>query len=96
MANGVMATLYPDVTPDSSENPSEGDILWGDVNVDGTVDIADVVAAAAFVGDSTKNPVSAQGLKNGDVQNNGDGLTANDALAIQQYLAGSITELPVK
>ena len=96
MANGVMATLYPDVTPDSSENPSEGDILWGDVNVDGTVDIADVVAAAAFVGDSTKNPVSAQGLKNGDVQNNGDGLTANDALAIQQYLAGSIAELPVK
>ena len=96
MANGVMATLYPDVTPDSSENPSDSDILWGDVNVDGTVDIADVVAAAAFVGDSTKNPVSAQGLKNGDVQNNGDGLTANDALAIQQYLAGSITELPVK
>ena len=77
-------------------NPSDGDILWGDVNVDGTVDIADVVAAAAFVGDSSKNPVSAQGLKNGDVQNNGDGLTASDALAIQQFLAGTVKELPVK
>ncbi|MDY4413020.1 MAG: lysophospholipase, partial [Ruminococcus sp.] len=59
------------------------------------VDIADVVAAAAFVGDSANNPVSAQGLKNGDVQNTGDGLTASDALAIQQYLAGAV-ELPVK
>ncbi|MDD7185789.1 MAG: hypothetical protein PUH54_09010, partial [Oscillospiraceae bacterium] len=73
----------------------EDDILWGDVNVDKKVDIADVVAAAAFVGDSANNAVSAQGLKNGDVQNTGDGLTASDALAIQQYLAGAV-ELPVK
>ena len=81
----------------ASESPSEPEKnLWGDVNTDGKVEIADVVAAAAFVGDSDNNPLGLQGLVNGDVQNNGDGITAGDILAIQQYLANIVTALPVE
>ena len=72
------------------------DVLYGDANADGKVDVADVVAVAAYVGSAENNKLTDEGLKNADVQGIGDGVTANDALAIQQYLAGSLKELPVK
>ncbi|HAP79239.1 MAG TPA: glycoside hydrolase [Ruminococcus sp.] len=72
------------------------DVLYGDANADGKVDVADVVAVAAYVGSAENNMLTDEGLKNADVQGIGDGVTANDALAIQQYLAGSLKELPVK
>ncbi|MGN0677284.1 MAG: dockerin type I repeat-containing protein, partial [Ruminococcus sp.] len=68
---------------------------YGDVNLDGNVDIADAVAVASYVGDGAKNTLSDEALKNADVQAVGDGVTANDALAIQQYLANVVKELPV-
>ncbi|MDE5946480.1 MAG: dockerin type I repeat-containing protein [Oscillospiraceae bacterium] len=68
--------------------------IAGDVNLDGTVDIADVVAISAYTGDAENNSFkSEQQIINGDVHNTGDGLTANDALMIQQYLAGMIDSL---
>ncbi len=72
------------------------DVLYGDANADSKVDVADVVAVAAYVGSAENNKLTDEGLKNADVQGIGDGVTANDALAIQQYLAGSLKELPVK
>lgn len=75
---------------------STGSSVYGDVNNDGKVEIADVVALAAYVGDPDNNAVNAQGLVNGDVQNTGDGITSGDVLAIQQYLANIVTELPIK
>ncbi len=77
------------------EPPSDGNILYGDANLDGNVDIADAVAVSAYVGDSKNNSLEPQGLLNGDVQSNGNGLNANDALAIQQYLANIVKKLPV-
>lgn len=67
--------------------------LKGDCNIDGNIDIADVVSISAYVGDSEKNPLDEQSILNADVHNTGDGLTANDALMIQQYLSGNITNL---
>mgnify|MGYP004617225243 FL=1 len=64
--------------------------IKGDANGDGTVDVADVVAVSAYVADSSKNSLDEQFIKNADVHNTGDGLTANDALMIQQYLSGTI------
>ena len=58
-----------------------------------SVDIADVVAIASYVSNSEKNPLESQGMINGDVQGNGNGINANDALAVQQFLANIITEL---
>ncbi len=69
--------------------------VTGDANGDGNIDIADVVAISSYVANPEKNTLSEQSIINSDVQNVGDGLTANDALAIQQYLANIITSLPV-
>ena len=75
---------------------TSADILYGDANLDGAVDIADAVAVASYVGDSKANALKAQGLVNADVQGNGNGVNASDALTIQQYIAGVLKELPVK
>jgi len=69
--------------------------LAGDATLDGKIDSADVVAVASYAGNPEKNPLDVQGIKNADVHNTGDGLTANDALTIQQYLAKIITKIPV-
>lgn len=75
---------------------TSADTLYGDANLDGAVDIADAVAVASYVGDSKANALKAQGLINADVQGNGNGVNASDALTIQQYIAGVLKELPVK
>ena len=79
-------------TPEPTTSSEPDNFLKGDVNLDGSVDIADAVAVAGYVADSSKNMLETQGITNGDVHNSGNGLNANDALAIQQYLAGIITE----
>ena len=94
------ADLYKlsDTDPTEPTKPSEStgsDVLYGDATLDGNVDIADAVAVASYVGDGAENKLSAEALKNADVQAVGDGVTANDALAIQQYLANVVKELPV-
>ena len=75
---------------------SSDDILYGDANVDGSIDIADAVAIASFVGDSDKNKLTESGLINADVHGGKNGVNANDALAIQQYLANMVKVLPVE
>lgn len=94
-ATTATATSATKETTTVTTSKSDSEILYGDANLDKSVDIADAVAVASFVGDSKKNTLSADALANADVQNIGDGVTANDALAIQQFLAGSIKELPV-
>ncbi len=64
--------------------------IKGDANIDGKVDVADVVAVASYVGNSDANMLEPLGIENGDVHNSGNGLDANDALAIQQYIAKMI------
>ncbi len=65
----------------------------GDINNNGVIDIADVVAISAYVNDPENNPLGEKSITNGDVHNTGDGLTSSDVLKIQQYIAGIITEL---
>lgn len=72
----------------------DGGLIKGDSNCDGQVDMADVV----FIMQALANPdrygekaeeyqgITALGKLNGDM--NGDGLTVNDALAIQKKLLG--------
>ncbi|MDE5946926.1 MAG: leucine-rich repeat domain-containing protein [Oscillospiraceae bacterium] len=67
--------------------------IKGDANNDSVLDVADVVAVASYVGNPEANPLDEQCIKNADVHNKGDGLTANDALMIQQYLAKIIENL---
>lgn len=67
--------------------------LRGDANVDGYVNLADAVLIMQNLANPSKYPVSAEGKVNGDVDNTGDGITANDAFKIQQRVLGLIEEL---
>ncbi|MBQ9899124.1 MAG: glycoside hydrolase [Ruminococcus sp.] len=72
-----------------------GKYLAGDANESGEVNMADAVAIMRSQADPDNYSLTAQGRINADVIGN-DGVTNNDALAIQQYEAGIYTELPVE
>ena len=85
------ATKPTETTTTTTNTPvTEG--VKGDANTDGSVDIADVVAIAAYVSDPKTNALTAQGIANADVQGD-NGINATDALTVQQYLAGIIKKL---
>lgn len=67
-------------------------IEYGDANLDGIVDVADVVAVSAYVSNPSENSLDEYGITCGDVHNKGDGITANDALMIQKFISGDISD----
>ena len=78
------------------------DGLYGDTNCDGTVDMSDAVLIMQALANPGKYGLSGSnamhitqtGMDLADVCENGNGLTANDALSIQNYLLGNIKSLP--
>ncbi len=74
--------------------PPVDDVLWGDANCDGRVTIADSTAILQHLGNEDKYHLSDQGMINGDVNLNGNGITTDDALAIQMVDAKLLTKLP--
>lgn len=74
--------------------PPVDDVLWGDANCDGKVTIADSTAILQHLGNEDKYHLSDQGMINGDVNLNGNGITTDDALAIQMVDAKLLTKLP--
>ncbi len=90
---------------DIPEMPNDkNDIVWGDSNCDGEVSLADAVMIMQSIANPSKygiegndeNHITSQGQKNGDVSENGNGITNKDALAIQKYCLELIKELPEK
>lgn len=65
-------------------------VLLGDANQDGVVDTSDADAVIKYVSNSSKYPLTPDGIDAADVYNRGDGLSADDALEIQRYLYGQI------
>ncbi|MGB4092524.1 MAG: endo-1,4-beta-xylanase [Ruminococcus flavefaciens] len=84
-------TTTTSATPASS---SANVTLWGDANVDGTVDMSDAVIIMQSLSNPSKYSLKAQGSANGDVNLSGNGISNADALAIQKYLVGIIDKLP--
>mgnify|MGYP004661410691 CR=1 FL=1 len=68
-----------------------GDVLYGDVNVDGEVSIADAVLIMQSLANADEYSISEQGKLNADVIDN-DGITAKDALVIQMVMADTLNE----
>lgn len=62
--------------------------LYGDANCDGKVEIADATLILQFLTNKDEYKLTEQGMLNADVVGNGDGVTAQDALVIQQLDAG--------
>ncbi len=81
-----------------------GRAVPGDANCNGEVRLNDAVLIMQSIGNpdvygvngSNETHITEAGVKNGDVFNNGDGLTNSDALAVQKYLIGLIDSLPEK
>ncbi|MDD6279271.1 MAG: cellulase family glycosylhydrolase [Oscillospiraceae bacterium] len=70
------------------------EIIYGDANLDGKVDVTDVVAIMCYASDPESNPLSADALDFADVNQRGNGVNASDAVTVQKYLAKIITYLP--
>ncbi|HOA00100.1 MAG TPA: hypothetical protein PKJ60_11540, partial [Ruminococcus sp.] len=67
---------------------------WGDVNCDGTVNVADVVVLNRFLADPTYANITAQGKVNGDVKDPQDkSCAAVDPAKVQLTAADSETIL---
>lgn len=79
------------VTTVTTLNPT----MYGDANCDNSVDISDAVLIKCYLIDSNKYPISKQGIVNADVQGNGNGINAQDAVSVQKKVLGIINSLPV-
>ena len=69
----------------AADYTSESSFMYGDVNMDGNVTVADVALIQRYV--SALTTLSADQLVIADVNYSGT-VTASDATAIQKYLAG--------
>lgn len=65
--------------------------LKGDADESGEVNLSDAVAIVSWIADSSKYPLSPQGLINADVFGDGDGINTSDAIQVQKYLLGDAT-----
>ena len=73
---------------------SEGELLSGDSNLDGSISISDAVRILQYVANPEKYYLSDTAKKASDVFGDNDGITARDAFSIQKYDAGVIDSLP--
>lgn len=92
-ADGLGGNDTP-VPPDTTATTTGDDICWGDANVDKEVNLADAVLVMQSLANPAKYSITAQGIKNADVSDTGNGITNKDALAIQKYTLGLLDELP--
>jgi hypothetical protein len=83
-------TTTTTMTTTTTTTVSKAPTLDGDANVDGKVDISDVVAVRRYVSNSAKFPLTETGMLNADILNRGDGVGAQDAVRIQQIILGII------
>lgn len=90
----ITGQLRPAVFEDEHKQLETTEIVAGDTNCDGTMDLADAIMIMQALANPDKYGINGtaerhlteQGKLNGDM--NGDGLTVGDALAIQRKLLG--------
>lgn len=94
LAAGLVSSLLLASAVPVALNAGAADIKYGDVNFDGKVTIADSLAILQFVANADKYPLNEEAQDRADVFNRGDGITAIDAVSIQKFDTGLISELP--
>ena len=70
------------------------EVVAGDANDDGTVSVADATLIMQYLASPSIFKLTNTQKRLADVSETSDGVTAEDALIIQRYLAGNITSLP--
>ena len=92
-AETTAATSATTATESSGTSPTTETVIFGDVNLDGKVDISDAVLLNKTVAGTISLSESAQ--KNADCD--GDGETgSNDVTTLMQFLVHAVDSLPVK
>ena len=81
-------TTTPQVTSSGNKTHEPTEKEWGDTNCDGNLELADAILIMQSLANPDKYSISEQGRLNGDVDKSTKGLTANDALMIQEHLLG--------
>ena len=86
----IYVLLTEDDTADtdtgSEAYPKDPDTISGDVNCDGSIDMADAVLIMQYLSNPNKYQISEHGISNGDADGRDNGITLTDVLAIQNYL----------
>lgn len=91
--NSQSTTESTKPAPTESTTDGENNILVGDANEDGYVNMGDVTTIIQHIGNKAVYGLVSQGLANADTNDDGQ-VTGTDALAIQYLIAGQIKELP--
>lgn len=81
--SGSNTDEHTDTQPSSGIDPY---ILEGDVNCDGTVDMADAVLIMQYLSNPNKYQLTDIGRLNGDIDGKSNGITLTDVLVIQNRL----------
>ena len=91
----IDTTEDPNIEPGrlSESYENEDEIIIGDVNADNTLDVADCTYITQYLASPDSFPLTDAQKEAADVTGSGDGVTAEDALAIQKYLVGTIDTL---
>jgi len=75
----------------TTTNAGTSKVLYGDVNVDGKVNIADVVVLNKYLNDAKSYAITDQGKVNADCQSVGNGIDALDSDAIIKSIVHLVT-----
>lgn len=94
-AETMYKNVYSSETPEATQPAEPKTPHYGDANLDGKVTLGDALAVLQYVANEDKYPLSPEAVDNADVFDRGDGITAKDALTIQEYDVGAVKELPV-
>ena len=99
--NTTSETTTSSVTTTSTTSGGSEKRVYGDANCDGAVDMSDVVLIMQYLANPNKfgfegtdsKHLTEKGADNADVDTSSKGITANDALRIQEYLLHKVTTL---
>ena len=80
----------PSAVSAADETPADS-YDYGDINLDHSVDVSDVVLICRFAAEDSDVRINAQGRLNGDVNGSG-GLDKEDGIKILRYIAQYITK----
>ncbi len=87
-------TTAPDEESTTEPVTADPDIMYGDVNGTGEVEVADAILIMSNVINAELYPLTAEQTERADVYQKGDGIGVNDAVSIQKYITKLISELP--
>lgn len=87
-------TTSPEETTAPEETTEAEDIVWGDINESGVVEVADAIAIMAYSANPEAYPLTDSQKNSADVYQHGDGVAVTDAVSIQKYLTKVISKLP--